>query len=209
MPADFRAAAPVVVAGLGRGLSLRLSQPGGDLYAGGLYEHEPSRLFAAAGVGLRNDFFGLDARHDYDRTVGYEAGAGHRDLFFRVSRQRTEGRGKGLIESAHGTAIGVTARRSFAVSETTRVEAALALDKFAGGEARTIFGAVRMAESGWNRTVSLRLAHRPHPRTLFTAAAEVFRPQGGDATLAAGVRLTIGAQPDAPHVGFAVPQAVP
>ena len=202
VPADFRAAPPVVVAGLGRGLSLRLSRPGCDLHAGGLYEHEPSRLFAAAGVGIRDDFFGLGARHDYDETIAYEAGAGHRDLFFRVSRQWTEGRGKGLIESAQGTAIGVTARRSFAVSESTRVEAALALDKFAGGEARTVFGAVRMAESGWNRTVSVRLAHRPHPRALFTAGAEVFSPQEGDATVAAGVGLTVGVLPDAPHGGF-------
>ena len=83
-----------VVAGVGERLSFRLSQPDGDLYAGGVYEHEPSQLFASAGFGIRNDFFGLDERYDYDRTLGYEANAGHRNLFFRVSRQLAEGRGK-------------------------------------------------------------------------------------------------------------------
>ena len=141
-----------------------------------LYEHEASNLFASVGLGIRNDFFGLDERHNYDRTLGYEANVGHRDLFFRVSRQIAQGRESGLIESAEGTAIGFTARRSFAVSEGTRFDAALNLDKFAGGEARTIFGTVQMDESGWNRTLSVHLVHQPSPHTVFTAGAEAFSP---------------------------------
>ena len=183
------------VAGVGERLSFRLSQPDGDLYAGGVYEHEPSHLFASAGFGIRNDFFGLDERYDYDRTLGYEANVGHRNLFFRVSRQLAEGRENGLVQSAEGTAIGVTARRSFALSAGTRFDAALNLDKFAGGEARTVFGTVQMAEGGWNRTLSVHLLHQPTPYAAFTAGAEVFSPAYGDDVFFAGVGLNVRLQP--------------
>ena len=181
-----------VVAGVGKGLSFQLAQPDGDLYAGGVYEHEPSRLFASAGFGIRNDFFGLDERYDYDRTLGYEANVGHRNLFFRVSRQLSEGRENGLVQSAEGTALGFTARRSFALSAGTRFDAALNLDKFAGGEARTVFGTVQMDESGWNRTLSVHLVHQPTPYAALTAGAEVFSPAYGDDVFFAGVGLTVG-----------------
>ena len=187
-----------VVAGVGEGLSFHLSQPDGDLYAGGVYRHEASNLFASAGVGVRDDFFGLDGRYDYDRMLGYEANAGHRDLFLRVSRQLAQGRENGLIKSAEGTAVGLTARRSFALSQETRVGAALNLDKFAGGEARTVFGAVHMDESGWNRTLSVHLVHRPTPYAAFTAGAEVFSPADGNDVFTAGVRLNVQFQPAAP-----------
>ena len=181
-----------VVAGVGKGLSFQLAQPDGDLYAGGVYEHEPSRLFASAGFGIRNDFFGLDDRYDYDRTLGYEANVGHRNLFFRVSRQLSEGRENGLVQSAEGTAVGFTARRSFALSAGTRFDAALNLDKFAGGEARTVFGTVQMDESGWNRSLSVHLVHQPTPYAALTAGAEVFSPAYGDDVFFAGVGLTVG-----------------
>ena len=196
-----------VVTGVGEGLSFRLSQPNGDLYAGGAYEHEASKLFASIGLGIRNDFFGLDERHNYDRTLGYEANGGHRDLFFRVSRQITQGRESGLIESAEGTAIGFTARRSFAVSEGTRFDAALNLDKFAGGEARTIFGTVQMDESGWNRTLSVHLVHQPSPHTVFTAGAEAFSPARGNDVFTAGVKLSVQFQPAARRDGFLTSEA--
>ena len=181
-----------VVAGVGKGLSFQLAQPDGDLYAGGVYEHAPSRLFASAGFGIRNDFFGLDERYDYDRTLGYEANVGHRNLFFRVSRQLSEGRENGLVQSAEGTAVGFTARRSFALSAGTRFDAALNLDKFAGGEARTVFGTVQMDESGWNRSLSVHLVHQPTPYAALTAGAEVFSPAYGDDVFFAGVGLTVG-----------------
>lgn len=186
-----------VVAGVGEGLSLRLSQPNGDLYAGGLYEHEASNLFASAGFGLRNDFFGLDDRFNYARTLGYEANVGHRDLFFRVSRQIAQGGENGLIESAEGTAIGFTARRSLGLSKSMQVHAALNLDKFAGGEAKTVFGNVRMDESSWNRTLSVHLTHRPSQYTTFTAGAEVFSPAQGNDVFTAGVKLNVQFQPAA------------
>ena len=191
-----------VVAGVGEGLSFRLSQPNGDLYAGGVYEHEASNLFASAGLGIRNDFFGLDERYDYDRTLGYEANVGHRDLFFRVSRQVAQGRENGLIESAEGTAIGFTARRSFDLSKGMRVDAALNLDKFAGGEAKTVFGDVRMDESNWNRTLSVHLVHQPSSHAVFTAGAEVFSPAQGDDVFTAGVKLSVQFQPTARRDGF-------
>ena len=189
--AGFHEAGIPVVAGVGEGFSFRLLQPNGDLYAGGIYEHEASRLFASAGIGVRNDFFGLDERHNYQRTLGYEANVGHRDLFFRVSRQMTQGRENGLIESAEGTAIGFTARRSFDLSDRMWVDAALNLDKFAGGEAKTLFGAVRMDESGWNRTLGIHFVHQPSPYAVLTAGAEVFRPAQGDDVFTAGVKLSV------------------
>ena len=194
--AAFREPETRVAAGIGEGLSFRLAQPDGDLYAGGVYEHEVSNLFASAGFGIRSDFFGLDERHDYHRTLGYEASIGHRDLFFRVSRQVSEGRANGLIKSAEGTAFGFTARRSFPLSEAVRVDTALNLDKFAGGEAQTVFGAVRMGDSGWNRTLSVHLVHRPSPHAMFTAGAEVFT---------AGVALNVRFRPASRRRAFANP----
>lgn len=186
-----------VAAGVGEGLSFQLAQPDGNLYAGGVYEHEPSNLFASAGFGIRNDFFGLDERYDYHRTLGYEANIGHRDLFFRVSRQMAQGRDNGLIESAAGTAIGFTARRSVAFPKGTQVGATLNLDKFAGGEAKTVFGTLRMGESGWNRTLAVHLVHRTSPHTMLTAGAEVFSPAHGDDVFTAGIGLKIHLQPPA------------
>ena len=191
-----------VVTGVGEGLSFNLSQPNGDLYAGGLYEHEASNLFASAGFGIRDDFFGLDKRFNYESTLGYEANLGHRDLFFRVSRQIAQGRQNGLIESAEGTAIGVTARRSFGLSKGMRVDAALNLDKFAGGEAKTVFGNVHMDESDWNRTLSVHFVHQPSPHAVFTAGAEVFSPAQGDDVFTAGVKLSIQFQSTARSSGF-------
>ena len=193
--AGFHESEPRVAAGIGEGLSFRLAQPDGDLYAGGVYEHEASNLFASAGFGIRNDFFGLDERHDYRRTLGYEANIGHRDLFFRVSRQVSKGRENGLIKSAEGTAFGFTARRSFPFSEAVRIDTALNLDKFAGGEAKTVFGAVRMDDSGWNRTLSVHFVHRPSPHTMFTAGAEVFSPAQGADVFTVGVALNVRFRP--------------
>ena len=180
-----------VAAGVAEGFSFRLAQPNGSLYAGGLYKHEQSKLFASAGFGIRNDFFGLDEKYDYDQTLGYEANIGHRDLFFRVSHQESEGRENGLIESAAGTAIGFTARQSLTLSEGMTLDAALNLDKFAGGKARTVFGTVQMDESGWNRTLSFNLVHQPNPYTEFIAGTEVFSPADGDEIVSAGVKLSI------------------
>ena len=173
----------------GEGADLAIVATRWGLYAGGAYEHQPSNLFLSAGFGVRNDFFGLDQRYDYEPTLGYEANAGHRDLLFRISRQRTRGSQGGLVEWAEGTAVGFTARRSVALSEGLRVEAALDLDKFAGGEAKTVFGSVRMDKSGWNKTLSVKATHRPGPYATLTAGAEIFVSADGDDAFAAGVRL--------------------
>lgn len=167
----------------------------------GLYEHEASNLFASVGLGIRNDFFGLDERHNYDRTLGYEANVGHRDLFFRVSRQIAQGRESGLIESAEGTAIGFTARRSFAVSGGTRFDAALNLDKFAGGEARTIFGTVQMdGVAGIGPCPSISYTNRVRTRcSLPEPRPSVPR---GDDVFTAGAKLSVQFQPAARRDGF-------
>ena len=188
---DSREGVFPVVAGVGERLTLHLSPPDGDLYAGGTYRHDPSRLFASAGVGVRRDFFGLDRRYGYDQTIGYEASAGHRDLFLRVSRQTTRGTKNGLVRSAAGAAIGFTARRSLPLSADTRLGTALHLDKFTGGRADTTFGAVQMAESGWNRTLAAHLTHRPTPSVTLTAGAEVFTPARGANAWFAGLRLRV------------------
>lgn len=178
-----------VVAWAAGGLTLRLSRPDGDLYAGGVYEHHPSNLFASAGVGVRRDFFGLDHRHGYDQILGYEANAGHRDVFVQVSRQQAQGTKNSLVRSAEGVAIGFTARRSFPLSAGTHIEAALHLDKFTGGKAATVFGGVHMEESGWNRTLAAHLTHRPDSSLILTAGAEFFTLARGESAWFAGLRL--------------------
>ena len=187
-----RAGGIPIVAGVGEGLTLHLSPSNGDLYAGGTYRHDPSRLFASGVVGVRRDFFGLDRRYGYDQTVGYEARAGHRDLFLRVSRQTTRGTKNGLVRSAEGAAIGFTAGRSLLLSAGTQLGTALHLDKFTGGRADTVFGAVHMAGSGWNRTLAAHLTHRPTRSVTLTAGAEVFTPARGANAWFAGLRLRVG-----------------
>ncbi len=104
---------------------------------------------------------------------------------------------------------GHTAMRSISLSsiaqetkKRTRFEAALNLDKSTGGEARTVFGTVRMDESGWNRTLSVQLSHQPNPYTLFAAVAEVFSPVNGGDVVTADVKLNIQFQPAAERIGF-------
>ena len=181
-----------VVAWTAGGLALRLSRPDGDLYASSLYEHHSRNLFASVGVGVRRDFFGLDRRHGYDRIIGYEANAGHRDVFVRVSLQTTQGTKNSLVRSAKGDAVGFTARRSFPLSAGTRIGVGLHLDKFTGGKAATVFGAVNMEESGWNRTFSAHLTHRPASFLTLTAGAELFTPARGESVWFAGLRLRGG-----------------
>ena len=133
---------------------------------------------------------------------GTKPTSGHRDLFFRVSRQIAQGSQNGIIQSAEGTAIGFTARRSFDLSKGMRVDAALNLDKFAGGEAKTVFGNVRMDESDWNRTLSVHFVHQPSSHAVFTAGAEVFSPAQGEDVFIAGVKLNVQFQPAARHGHF-------
>ena len=181
-----------VAAWSAEGLSVRLSRPGGDLHAGGVYEHRASHLFAAAGMGVRRDFFGLDRRHGYERAIGYEASAGHRDVFLRAARQTSEGTRNGLVRSAHGAAYGLTARRSVTLSVRTRIGAELHLDKFAGGRADTVFGAVHMEAGGWNRTLAAHLTHRAGASVAVSAGAEVFTPARGETVWMAGLRVRVG-----------------
>ena len=183
-----------VVAWAADGLSLRLSRPNGDLHAGSVYAHDASNLFVSAGIGVQRDFFGLDRRHGYDRTIGYGASAGHRDVFLRLSRQTAEGAKNQLVRSAEGAAVGFTARHVIPLRADTQVGAALHLDKFMGGRADTVFGAVHMEESGWNRTLAAHLTHRPAAAVTLTAGAEVFTPADGQAAWFAGLRLRAGLQ---------------
>lgn len=184
-----------VVAWQEEGIALQLTRPGGGLRASGVYRHRPSNLFASAGVGVRRDFFGLGLTHGYERTFAYEASAGHRDLFLRASRQTTQGAKNGLIRWAEGAAVGFTAQHSIPLPAGTRLGAALHLDQFSGGGAATVFGAVRMQKSGWNRTLAAHVTHHPAPSVTLTAGAEFFSPASGETAWAAGLglRASLGA----------------
>ena len=181
-----------VVAWQEDGLALQLERPGGGLRASGMYRHQPSNLFASAGVGFRRDFFGLDRRHGYERAIAYEASAGHRDLFLRVSRQTAHGMKNGLVRWAEGAAVGFTAHRSIPLTAGTRLGAAFHLDRFTGGEAATVFGPVRMQRSGWNRTLAAHVTHHPSPSVTLTAGAGLFTPARGEPTWVAGLGLRAG-----------------
>lgn len=119
-----------------------------------------SGLFAAATYEQRSDFFGLGEAFGYTSVTAVNADFGHKNLFARISRQRSLG--QWLITEAEGTSLGFTARRDLQFKKAV-VHLEANADRFLGGTADTAFGNVVMRPSGWNREVRAAVEYAPNP----------------------------------------------
>ena len=133
-------------------------------------------LFAAAAYGRTGAFFGLGERFGWRGARTLDAAAGHRNLFVRMSRQRARGR---HVHEAEGAALGATARARFALAPGLDASVSAHADRFAGGSARTAFGAVEIAPGPWNREARAALHWTPLPAAAVSLRAAWRRPAAG------------------------------
>ena len=125
----------------------------GDPSIGGGYMTDGG-LFAAVAMGDRDGFFGLDW---YSGTRAADMAIGYRHAYARFSRQWSAD--PPLIGSVRGDAVGLTAEYSFGLGAATGLRVAGHMDRFVGGRADTVFGAVDIEASPWNRSATLSLDH--------------------------------------------------
>ena len=126
---------------------------GGDPSIGGGYMTDGG-LFAAVAMGDRDGFFGLDW---YSGTRAADMAIGYRHAYARFSRQWSAD--PPLIGLVRGDAVGLTAEYSFGLGAATGLRVAGHMDRFVGGRADTVFGAVDIEESPWNRSATVSLDH--------------------------------------------------
>ena len=108
-------------------------------------------LFLAASWAQNEpQFMGIDGY----RVESFNMAAGTGNAFVRLSEQRGEHTGRGVVSSVSGRAIGATVRRKFATPVGEAVPY-LHLDRFAGGEAETAFGTMALKGSAWNAELGL------------------------------------------------------
>ena len=121
----------------------------------GIQRH--GNLFASAGAGLRNDFFGFSEGHG--RVFDARLEAGHENAFIRFAQQRSEG--GSAISSAQASTLGLTLQKEFQLAgEYTTLHLAAHADKFLGGEAEIPFGSVKLQDGKWEHRVSLSFLQR-------------------------------------------------
>ena len=125
-----------------------------NLFGGGYLTNDG--FFAMAGYGRRLDFFGLGKAFGYDGGTSLDVEIGHRNFFGRLSRQWATGH---LISEAEGTAVGLTATRTFALIPHMTATLAAHADKFTGGHAETAFGNVDIQGGPWNKEAELTLTY--------------------------------------------------
>ena len=111
-----------------------------------------SGLFAAAAWGSRPGFFGLGKRYGYVNAAAFDASAGHRNAYVRLSRQTSAAP---YVRKVRGDALGVTATGTFEVGARTWVTLSAHADRFLGGRAATAFGPVTIDASPWNGAAQL------------------------------------------------------
>ena len=140
-------------------------------------------MFLSAAMGDRDGFFGLGG---YSGTRSVDAEIGHRNLYARFSRQWSSAP---LIRAVRGDSMGLTAEYSFAVGETL-VNLAGHMDRFAGGRADTVFGAVDINGSAWNHSLSLSVDHALSDASSLSFHADGHRSAHGDA-MGAAVRYRL------------------
>ena len=140
-------------------------------------------MFLSAAMGDRDGFFGLGG---YSGTRSVDAEIGHRNLYARFSRQWSSAP---LIRAVRGDSMGLTAEYSFAVGETA-VNLAGHMDRFAGGRADTVFGAVDINGSAWNHSLSLSVDHALSDASSLSFHADGHRSAHGDA-MGAAVRYRL------------------
>ena len=125
---------------------------GNHMVLGGIYRKDD--LFIATGYEVnRPDFFGLGPQAGYHKTHGMVAEGGHKNLYVRFSQQTADG--KGVINRAKGTSVGITAEKKFALSDRHTIGVKAEMDRFLGGTADTAFGSFTMSESDWNHRLQL------------------------------------------------------
>ena len=111
-----------------------------------------SGLFAAAAWGSRPGFFGLGKRYGYVNAAAFDASAGHRNAYVRLSRQTSTAP---YVRRVRGDALGVTATGTFEVGARTWLTLSAHMDRFLGGRAATAFGPVTIDASPWNGAAQL------------------------------------------------------
>ena len=135
-------------------------------------------FFAAAAYGQSNNFFGLTPELGYGSSDKLDVSLGHDSLFVRATYADSEGTGD-LLHSAHGTALGVSARRRIQLTPAVRLDASLHADRFAGGSADTAFGKVEIGESPWNRHADLMMRFKPDSNATYLIGGRVGRKGDG------------------------------
>lgn len=135
-------------------------------------------FFAAAAYGQSNNFFGLTPEFGYGTSDKLDVSLGHDSLFLRASYADSEGTGD-LLNSAHGTALGVSARQRIQLTPTVRLDASLHADRFAGGSADTAFGKVEIRESPWNRHADLMMRFKPDSSSSYMIGGRIGRTGDG------------------------------
>ena len=114
-------------------------------------------LFASAGVGLRDNFFGFSEGHG--RVFDTRLEAGHQNAFIRLAQQHSEG--GSAISSAQASTLGLTLQKEFQLAgENTTLNLAAHADKFLGGSAEIPYGSVNLKNGKWEHQVNLRFVHR-------------------------------------------------
>ena len=111
-----------------------------------------SGLFAAAAWGSRPGFFGLGKRYGYVNAAAFDASAGHRNAYVRLSRQTSSAP---YVRKVRGDALDVTATGTFEVGARTWLTLSAHADRFLGGRAATAFGPVTIDASPWNGAAQL------------------------------------------------------
>ena len=129
-------------------------------------------FFAAAAYGQSNNFFGLTPEFGYGTSDKLDVSLGHDSLFLRATYADSEGTGD-LLNSAHGTALGVSARQKFQLTPAVRLDASLHADRFAGGSADTAFGKVEIGESPWNRHADLMMSFKPDSSATYMIGGRI------------------------------------
>ena len=147
----FAAGVPGVSLGRAAGVFPVAADGAGNPSVGFGYMAE-SGLFAAAAWGSRPGFFGLGKRYGYVNAAAFDASAGHRNAYVRLSRQTSSAP---YVRKVRGDALGVTATGTFEVGARTWLTLSAHADRFLGGRAATAFGPVTIDASPWNGAAQL------------------------------------------------------
>ena len=148
-------------------------------------------FFAAAALGQSNNFYGLGSDFGYGTSNKFDVSLGHDSLFVRATYAESEGAGD-LLNSARGTAVGVSARHRIQLAPNIRLDASLHADRFAGGSADTAFGKVDIGQSPWNRHADLMMRFESESGGTYMLGGRMGRNGSGEQKnkLVAGFRYS-------------------
>ena len=126
-------------------------------------------VFLAASWSNESSFFGYEQYQAQSLNVS----AGTEHLYLRMSEQKGDTTGYGVIDDVEGSSIGATLTRTFTTS-LGEITPFLNMDKFTGGEATTPFGSMQIKGSEWNHELGLRTRQQvsEHGSLQVTATAQ-------------------------------------